>query len=455
MNTVMDDNKVLTLVSQERIPLTPEMRLILEVSNLRNATPATVSRGGVLFINDSDVGWRPFFESWLSKYKKAEDEDAENVFTLAASQYLSDQALDELKQRASIAPMCDIARVKTLTCILDHLYSEMKKSKVQMEHIKKLKEEGKEEDIKTLYEAFFVFAAMWALGGPLEADDKNNFSKNFSGQVKVRFPDVGTIFDYFWDPIAANWTSWNTLVKAFDPSRIGDGGLYNNLVVPTAETTRQRYLLNIHAQAKKGVMYVGQPGTGKTVIIQDYFSTLDPEYTLTASINFNSYTDSKALQVVVMGNVDKRAGKQYGPPVGKTLIYFMDDLNMPFVDKYGTQSPICLVRQIIDHAIVYDRDHLEEQKVLLDVMFAACMNPKGGSFFVDLRLTRHLTMISCVTADREILAQIYQQILQAHFASFDKSFLEIPRRIVAATSQIFTQICLAPSFFPTARKFHY
>lgn len=65
LNTVMDDNKVLTLVSQERIPLTPEMRLLLEVSNLRNATPATVSRGGVLFINDGDVGWKPYFESWM------------------------------------------------------------------------------------------------------------------------------------------------------------------------------------------------------------------------------------------------------------------------------------------------------------------------------------------------------------------------------------------------------
>ena len=49
MNTVMDDNKVLTLVSNERIPLTPSMRLLLEVSHMRNASPATASRGGVLF----------------------------------------------------------------------------------------------------------------------------------------------------------------------------------------------------------------------------------------------------------------------------------------------------------------------------------------------------------------------------------------------------------------------
>merc|ERR1719197_1489144 len=65
MNTVMDDNKVLTLVSNERIPLTPAMRLIFEISHLRNASPATVSRAGVLYINETDVGWQSFVQSWV------------------------------------------------------------------------------------------------------------------------------------------------------------------------------------------------------------------------------------------------------------------------------------------------------------------------------------------------------------------------------------------------------
>lgn len=60
LNTVMDDNKVLTLVSNDRIPLSAEMRLLFEIDNLRNATPATVSRAGVLFINETDIGWMPY-----------------------------------------------------------------------------------------------------------------------------------------------------------------------------------------------------------------------------------------------------------------------------------------------------------------------------------------------------------------------------------------------------------
>lgn len=51
LNTVMDDNKVLTLASNERIPLTPSMRLVFEISHLKTATPATVSRAGILFVN--------------------------------------------------------------------------------------------------------------------------------------------------------------------------------------------------------------------------------------------------------------------------------------------------------------------------------------------------------------------------------------------------------------------
>ena len=57
LNTVMDDNKVLTLASNERVPLNPTMRLLFEISHLRTATPATVSRAGILYINPQDLGW--------------------------------------------------------------------------------------------------------------------------------------------------------------------------------------------------------------------------------------------------------------------------------------------------------------------------------------------------------------------------------------------------------------
>ena len=51
--------QVLTLASNERIPLTAQMRLLFEINHLRTATPATVSRAGILYLNPTDLGWNP------------------------------------------------------------------------------------------------------------------------------------------------------------------------------------------------------------------------------------------------------------------------------------------------------------------------------------------------------------------------------------------------------------
>uniref|UniRef100_A0A3P9MIJ3 Dynein heavy chain hydrolytic ATP-binding dynein motor region domain-containing protein n=1 Tax=Oryzias latipes TaxID=8090 RepID=A0A3P9MIJ3_ORYLA len=68
LNTVMDDNKVLTLASNERISLSPSMRLLFEISHLRAATPATVSRAGILYVNPQDIGWNDLNMPEVDRY---------------------------------------------------------------------------------------------------------------------------------------------------------------------------------------------------------------------------------------------------------------------------------------------------------------------------------------------------------------------------------------------------
>jgi dynein heavy chain len=70
MNSVMDDNRLLTLASNERIPLKPHMRLIFEIRDLKFATPATVSRAGILFISDfAGSQWKSYVKSWINQLK--------------------------------------------------------------------------------------------------------------------------------------------------------------------------------------------------------------------------------------------------------------------------------------------------------------------------------------------------------------------------------------------------
>jgi dynein heavy chain len=104
---------------------------------------------------------------------------------------------------------------------------------------------------------------------------------------------------------------------------------------------------------------------------------------------------------------------------------------------------------------MYDRDHLEEQKRLKDVLFMACMNPKSGSFTVDVRLQRHFTTFACTLPTNDIMTYIYKSILFGHLANFDNSIAKLGDKIIQATVELFKKITDNPEFSPSAKKFHY
>ncbi len=44
--------------------MTDNVRMVFEVENLNNASPATVSRCGIVYVSDIDLSWEPLFETW-------------------------------------------------------------------------------------------------------------------------------------------------------------------------------------------------------------------------------------------------------------------------------------------------------------------------------------------------------------------------------------------------------
>ena len=100
-----------------------------------------------------------------------------------------------------------------------------------------------------------------------------------------------------------------------------------------------------------------------------------------------------------LAQIDKRSGRVYGPPGSKKLVYYLDDLNMPLLDEFGTQSPLCLVRQHMDYGSWFDTARLEK-KDIRDVQYIASMNPTAGSFLVDPRLQGHFATFACLLPSR-------------------------------------------------------
>ncbi|VDN33679.1 unnamed protein product [Dibothriocephalus latus] len=159
---------------------------------------------------------------------------------------------------------------------------------------------------------------------------------------------------------------------------------FQSVLVPTVETTRLQYFMDLLVAARRPVMLVGAAGTGKSVVVRNKLNNMGEDF-IVVNVPFNFYTNSEMLQRSLEKHLEKKAGRTFGPPGTKRLIYFIDDLNMPEVDKYFTVQPHALMRQHIDHSHWYDRTKLS-LKDIVNTQYLACMNPTAGSFTIDPRL---------------------------------------------------------------------
>ncbi|NXK90148.1 DYH17 protein, partial [Formicarius rufipectus] len=440
LNTVMDDNKVLTLASNERIPLTPTMRLIFEISHLRTATPATVSRAGILYINPTDLGWNPIVTSWLET-RTVKSEKA--ILMILFDKYLP-PCLEKLKSGfKTITPVPEVTAIQTVLSLLECLLTP-----------KNVPPDSPREQ----YELYFVFACTWAFGGALFQDQlvdhRQQFSKWWLTDFKtIKFPNQGTIFDYYIDPETRTFKHWDERVPQFE---LDPEVPLQAAVVHTTETIRLRYFLDLLMEKRQPVMLVGNAGTGKSVLMWDKLAALGTDEYMVQSVPLNFYTTSAMLQAVLEKHLEKKSGRIYGPQGTRKLVYFIDDMNMPEVDKYGTVAPHTLIRQHLDHGHwwVYDRTKLT-LKDIRNCQYVACMNPTAGSFTIDSRLQRHFCVLAVSFPSWEALQTVYGTILEQHLAQQNISLTlqKMQPQLVAAALALHKKV--ASTFLPTAIKFHY
>ncbi|XP_034410206.1 dynein heavy chain 11, axonemal [Cyclopterus lumpus] len=437
LNTVMDDNKVLTLASNERVPLTSSMRLVFEISHLRTATPATVSRAGILYVNQQDLGWNPYVASWIDQ-RERQTEKAH--LTILFEKYVP-RCLEQMRNSfKTITPIPENSMVQTLCTLLDCLLTP---------------ESIPSDSPRELYETYFTFACIWAFGGALFQDQlydyRVEFSQWWTKEMKtVKLPAQGTVFDSYLDPQTRRFLPWSETVPPFEMETCTP---LQAVLVHTAETVRLRYFMDLLLERRQPVMLVGNAGVGKTALVKNKFDCL-PESYMTTKVPFNYYTTSLMLQGILERQLEKRAGRSYSPVGNRRMLYFIDDINMPAVDSYGTVQPHTLIRQHLDYGHWYDRQKLSIKEIH-NTQYVVCMNPTAGSFTINPRLQRHFSVFAVNFPSPEAQMSIFSQILCGHLKQ--QLFSPLVQRSTGAVVQaaITLHHKMAHSFLPTAIKFHY
>ena len=443
MNTVMDDNKVLTLVSNERVPLSAAMRMVFEINSLKNATPATVSRAGILFINEVDIGWRPFMETWV---QRREDSTEKSYLPGLFDKYVEPLVEMTRKGFKEVTSLRLINKVATIIYLLEGLLPTIPAEKRNQETL----------------ESVFAFCAMWSFGGPMivdkSGDYRKKFSEDFASQFGQKFPKEGECFDYFYDAEKGDHTAWSTIVEPYTPVNIGNSpGMvpFNSLFVETVETVRMTFLLNTLVRNGKFCMFVGNAGTGKTGIIQNYLKSLDKDADgiISKYVSMSYYTSSYTLQLELEGYIDKRSGRSFGPPMGKKMVFFIDEMNLPYIETYGTQNSVAFLTQQMQHGSVFDRTDLGFRKDLVDIQYLAAMNPTAGSFEICERCQRHFATFAIAMPSKTDLTTIYTSIFGGHLKGFSVALQDYAGKIVESAINIHAMV--NTRFLPSAVKFMY
>ncbi|XP_069945104.1 dynein beta chain, ciliary-like [Cherax quadricarinatus] len=439
LNTLMDDNKILTLASNERISLTPHMRLLFEISHLRTATPATVSRAGIIYLNQGDLGWNPYVTSWIDR-REVQSEKA-NLMVLFDKYIPTCQEILRVRFK-KITPMPEISHLMMLCNMLDCLLTP---------------ENAPPDSPKEVYEQYFVFAAVWAFGSALYQDGnidyRVEFSKWFQQEFRtVKFPGVGTVFDYFIERDTLRFAPWAEKIPKFE---LDPDTPLQSLMVHTSETVRLKFFIDLLMTKCHPVMLVGSSGCGKSALLNEKLNSLPEEFSV-CNVPFNYYTTSELLQRVLEKPLEKKAGRNYAPPGNKKLVYLIDDINMPMVDQYGTVQPHTLLRQHLDYGHWYDRTK-HTLKEVHNVQYVGAMNPTAGSFTINARLQRHFSVFAVSFPSMESLNLIYSSLLDQHLKSpsmkFNQNLTRMTEPLVQAALQLHQKVSV--TFLPTATKFHY
>uniref|UniRef100_A0A915HKX7 Dynein heavy chain, cytoplasmic n=1 Tax=Romanomermis culicivorax TaxID=13658 RepID=A0A915HKX7_ROMCU len=418
LNSVLDDNKLLTLPNGERLALPPNVRIMFEVQDLKYATLATVSRCGMVWFSDDVVSVEMCFENYFQRLRHVSLDAIEaasqtkmskassgsgtgggsSTVTPTADAIKDDVLSPNLQVQRDICQILqphfspeglitrclnfaeekvehimDFTKFRALNCLFSALNETARE--VQNYNQQHTDFPMRYDQLERFVTKAMISSVIWSFTGDSKLKSRQELSDFIRSITTISLPPQENlpIID-FEVTIDGEWSSWQTKVPQIEVETHKVAA--PDIVVPTLDTVRHERLLYTWLAEHKPMVLCGPPGSGKTMTLFSSLRAL-PDMEV-VGLNFSSATTPELLMKTFDHYCEyKRTpnGVVLAPSqLGRWIILFCDEINLPDTDKYGTQRVISFLRQLVEHGGFY-RTSDQTWVTLERIQFVGACNP--------------------------------------------------------------------------------
>ena len=382
LNSVLDDNRLLTMPSGERIRFGPNVNFIFETNDLRFASPATVSRMGMIFLSDEDMQTSCLLKAWINK----QPEQLQANLSLWLEE-IFDKSLKWVLGQRSKSSVVETTKVGIVLNALSHLVGSSCKEQ-------------------------FVVSLIRGLGSNMPDGTRSKLAAEIFQLANERPVNMDAPLETFFDLESKTLKAYAAVTDqelGAEDMQMTSPTERDLPIIKTKDVLKNTDLFNIWLLHNEPFLLVGPEGCGKSMLLRYAFRSLkNAEVTI---INCNAQTMAihviqKLQQFCTVAT--SQSGRVYRPKSDKLILY-LKDINLPKPDKYATMQLIAFLQQLILYKGFYDGlEWMEIERVQI----VCSMNPSTtvGRHRLTTRFTAIMRIASISYPDRDQL-----QVKMCHF----------------------------------------
>ena len=427
---MLDDNKLLTLPNGERLNLPANVRVMFEVEHLRFATLATVSRCGMVWFSEETIETSMIYRNHLDMLSitsvGADEIDAaelgssepatgqhdvqRSIVTLLEPHFAANGLIGIALEFASTCHhIMEFTSIRAINTLFSLLKATMRN--VVDYNLRHADFPLPTERVEAYVQKRLLLNVIWAFVGDSPLEERAKLGEHLRTQSGLDSPPMqadGSLIDFDVDIANGQWVAWQSRVPTVEVETHAITSA--DVVVPTIDTVRHEDVLYSWLAEHKPLILCGPPGSGKTMTLFSALRKLSDMEVV--GLNFSSATTPELILKTFEQYCEYRKtpnGVVLAPAqIGRWLVVFCDEVNLPALDKYGTQRVISFLRQVLECGGFWRTSDLAWVKLERIQFVGACNPPTDpGRVPLNQRFLRHAPVVMVDYPGEISLKQIY------------------------------------------------